>query len=76
MLGSKEPKEGSLCVREQSAKKRRGLDLCLEDILVKGLGFGIDREIHKRVFLSREERFWPWQRANFVCSCFYVLVAI
>jgi hypothetical protein len=27
----------------KSAEKEEGLDLCLEDILVKGLGFGIDQ---------------------------------
>ena len=29
--------------RETKRWKKEGLDLCLEDILVKGLGFGIDQ---------------------------------
>jgi len=29
-----------------------------------------------QVFLSKRERFWPWQKANSLCSCFFVMVAI
>ena len=28
---------------EHNADKKKGFDLCLNDILVKGLGFGIDQ---------------------------------
>ena len=29
-----------------------------------------------RGFLSKRERLWPWQNANILCSCLFVLVAI
>ena len=41
MLGNEVRREGS--AGEKKCRKEEGLDLCLEDIIVKGLRFGIDQ---------------------------------
>lgn len=58
--------------------QRKGLDFCLEDLLVKGLGFGIDQErsFNKRKltegFSSQEKRgFGPGREPTFVFLSLY-----
>jgi len=43
VLGNEVSKGGRQSARETKCRVEEGLDLCLEDILVKGLVFGIDR---------------------------------
>lgn len=43
MLGNEVPEGGGQSVRETKCIKEEGLDLCLEDTLVRDLGFGIDQ---------------------------------